>query len=243
MTVYPLDEGIYSVSKQKVFERLPGGGESEDFRGLRIGVRPFLVEMDEELILLDCGLGTCVGESPIIENLIKKEGFTLSDITMVLVSHLHKDHTDGLGEIVDGIFRSYFPNAKIYLQQRELDFALGQADHPSYNTPLIVALAAHQGIVFLNDDCGEITLGVSYMVSGGHTPYHQVFWLRENGETVFYPADELPQARYLHPHMALKTDFDGKRGMLLRQEWEKHLEQSPWFVLLYHDLEAAMIRL
>lgn len=49
-----------------------------------------------------------------------------------MVSHLHKDHIEGIGYFVNGSFVQNFPNAKIYIQEREIDFALEQINNPSY---------------------------------------------------------------------------------------------------------------
>jgi hypothetical protein len=69
----------------------------------------------------------------------------------------------------------------------------------------------------------------------------QVFWIKEGNETVFYGADNIPQQSYLKYHLAYKSDFDGKRAMNLRIKWEKEAVENHWKVLLYHDLEKAVL--
>ncbi|MGJ1242627.1 hypothetical protein [Sphingobacterium siyangense] len=82
-----------------------------------------------------------------------------------------------------------------------------------------------------------------YSVTGGHTPYHQVFWIKEDGETAFYGADNLPQMGYLNYQIAFKTDYDGKKAMEKRIIWKQRAQEEQWKILLYHDIENEIIRL
>ena len=33
----------------------------------------------------------------------------------------------------------------------------------------------------------------TYELVGGHSPYHHAFWIKENGETIFFGGDVAPQ--------------------------------------------------
>lgn len=143
--------------------------------------------------------------------------------------------------MTDEGFEATFPNAKMYIQRRELDFALENKGNPSFDFDVLEKLIALPNIIWMDEDQGQITNEVSYEVVGGHTPFMQVFWIRENGETVFYGADDLPQSSYLKYHVAYKSDFDGRKAMELRLKWEKEAAQDRWKILLYHDLDQAVI--
>jgi len=149
---------------------------------------------------------------------------------------LHKDHIGGIGYFENNSFKGNFPNASVYIQQRELDFAWTQQDSPSYDFELVEKLAALPNLVVLNDDNGKISDEIVYKVSGGHTPFHQEFWIKEKGQTVFYGADNLPTSSYLKYDIAYKTDYDGKRAMEERIVWKKQAKTEHWGILFYHDL-------
>jgi hypothetical protein len=89
-------------------------------------------------------------------------------------------------------FHCNFPEAAIYIQKRELDFALQQHGNPSYNHSLLQKLHLLPNIVWMNDDKGLISEEISFEVTGGHSPYHQSFLIRSGRETVFYGAENLP---------------------------------------------------
>jgi glyoxylase-like metal-dependent hydrolase (beta-lactamase superfamily II) len=239
MKIIPLKEGNYSVTKNKEFTEL---NEFLPATDLKMAINPFLVIVGEERILLDTGLGTIDTDGmPLIYRNLEKERVKPTAITKILLSHLHKDHIEGLGQMKNGKLISNFPEAEIFLQKRELAFALEQKDVPSYNPRLLEKLAELPNLIFMEDDEGMISNEISYQVTGGHSPFHQVFWIREQKQTAFYGADNLPQRGYLKLHIAYKSDYDGKKAMMLRQEWERKANKEHWAVLLYHDMKLPIL--
>ncbi len=237
MQVFVLKEGDFSVSKNKEFYGI------DDFPGgLRMAVQSFLVVTEEDVILLDSGFGlTSEDGKPMILNLLESHSFSADKVTKVLLSHFHKDHVNGLGRFENGEFIGNFPNAKIYFQQRELDWAFTQNGNPSFDFEILDAISSLPNLIDLDSDEGQITDEISYAVSGGHTPFHQEFWIRESEETIFYPADNLPQKSYIDFHIAYKSDFDGKKAAELRQIWKKQAEDEHWKILLFHDMKVPVL--
>ncbi|REC49973.1 MBL fold metallo-hydrolase [Chryseobacterium pennipullorum] len=238
MKIIPLKEGNFSASKTKDFTLLT----EENFNTVPGIKMPFLIITENDYILLDAGIGWENEDgNPVIEGILAKENIRPEQITKLLLSHLHKDHIEGAIRSTEDGFEAAFPNAEIYIQKRELDFALENMGNPSFDFNILEQLIQLPHIVWMNGDKGKITDEISYEVVGGHTPFMQVFWIRENEETVFYGADDLPQASYLKYHLAYKSDFDGKKAMKLRIEWEKEAIENRWKILLYHDLTKAVI--
>ncbi|WP_317043951.1 MBL fold metallo-hydrolase [Chryseobacterium sp. T16E-39] len=180
--------------------------------------------------------------NPVVFEILKKENVDPKQITKVLFSHLHKDHIEGALQQTENGFEATFPNAKLYIQRRELSFALQNKGNPSFDFEVLERLIQLPNIVWMDDDKGQLTNEISYEVVGGHTPFMQVFWITEGGETAFYGADDLPQEAYLHYHLAYKSDFDGRKAMELRQIWQKQAEENHWNILLYHDLKKTSVQ-
>ncbi|MFW0717699.1 MBL fold metallo-hydrolase [Pedobacter sp. N23S346] len=239
MSVIALKLGNYTVNKSKKFSLIDSSVAES---GAKVAIQPFLITTEKDLILLDAGINLNQGEVPPICQRLKDENVDPDQVTKVLISHLHKDHIDGIGYFSDRKFIESFPNATIYIQQRELDFALTQEGNPSYRIEMLEQLALLPNVVLLNDDEGNITDEISYEVSGGHTPHHQVFWIKENEETIFYGADNLPQRNYLKFQVAFKNDYEGRKALEARQKWEEEGRQQEWKVLLYHDMEKPIIK-
>ena len=238
MVVQAIKIGNFKVDKFKNFSYL----DASDEKVLKMGIQPFLVTTDTDSILFDVGLGFLENDETIILKRLKEHGIDPSKITKILLSHLHKDHTDGLGYFDGDVFVQNFPHAQIYIQKREMDFALSLEDSPSYNYSLLQAIFVAENVVWLQENTGYITPEINYLVTGGHSPFHQVFWVRSSSEIIFYGADNLPTRGYLKRHIAFKTDNDGHKAMEWRKSWEIQAKKENWKVLLYHDLKDPILQ-
>lgn len=240
MKIFPLKEGNFSVDKNKNFIYLE---DAENDKDLKIAIQPFLIETGDNLVLLDAGLGWLENGIPKIHSNIIKAGFQPENVKLILLSHLHKDHIDGLVNREKDNWELNFPDAEVYMQKREYDFALSKDGNSSFDLDVLKFIVENAHIVWMNSDEGNISPEISFEVTGGHTPFHQVFWIKENSETAFYGADNLPQMGYFKYQIAFKTDFDGVKAKQERIQWEKQAKEEQWKILLYHDLEFDIVEL
>ncbi len=101
MKIIPLSEGSFTIDKTKVF--VPFDTETDVLKDRSIGsllveVQPFVVITDNDVLLLDAGLGFSNPDGSLqIHQLMMDNGINPSEITKVLMSHLHKDHSGGVG--------------------------------------------------------------------------------------------------------------------------------------------------
>jgi len=96
-------------------------------------------------------------------------------------------------------------------------------------------------LVLLEGD-GVIDGYIRYELSGGHCPFHQVFWITENNETIFFGGDEAPQLHQMKSRFVAKYDYDGKKAMELRQKWWVEGKDEKWTFLFYHDVKTPFFR-
>jgi len=237
MTIYPILEGTYNVTKQKEFTYLLD--QNLPSEGINLNVCPFLIQTDSDLILIDCGFGALKDDKTYLIAKLNSYGFSETDISIILISHLHKDHITGLGQIKNGEFNCYFPNAKIYIQKNEMDYALKQ-DSFSYDVQFLSEIKDYKNIVYLNSNKGQINDAITYEIVGGHVPFQQVFWIEEDCEIAFFGADNLPQLNYLKYQAAFKNDVDGFKAMNDRIEWQEKAQLENWTILFYHGKKTFM---
>ncbi|MDB5251218.1 MAG: fold metallo-hydrolase [Flaviaesturariibacter sp.] len=242
MTIIPLSEGAFTIDKTKVF--VPFNEEDEVLNERPIGsllveIQPFLVITSRDVLLLDTGLGFGDegGELQLHRN-IKAAGYHPNQITKVLMSHLHKDHAGGVAFGSEKQWLS-FPNAMYYVQERELSFALAKGA-PSFVPEEIEALKGSPQVHLLTDDEGTIDGYITYRHTGGHSPHHQVFWIREDGQTLFFGGDDAPQLQQLKVRYKTKYDFDPEKAMQLRQQWWAEGRPAGWTFLFYHDIRKPV---
>jgi len=247
MKIFPLSEGSFTIDQTKEF--IPFNQDTDDLQkrttgSLLVEIQPFVVVTQNDIIVLDCGLGysNSKGILQIHQNLIDI-GIDPLQVTKVLLSHLHKDHAGGIGkrdEILDRSFLS-FPNAKYYVNKEELAFAM-KGNNASYLPDKLGALYHSDNVVLLDGE-GKIDDYITYELTGGHSPFHLVFWIEENGETIFFGADEAPQLRQMKSKFVAKYDFDGKKSMQFRMNWWEKGSSQHWTMLFYHDIQSPSVKL
>jgi glyoxylase-like metal-dependent hydrolase (beta-lactamase superfamily II) len=239
MKIIPLSEGSFTIDKTKLF--VPFDEQSDNLKdrpagSLLVEIQPFVVITSKDILLLDTGLGfEKKGTLQLHKNLMDA-GINPSEVTKVLLSHLHKDHAGAVGIEREGLGgRLSLPNAKYYVQRTELAFAF-EKGFPSFITEELVCLQNNEQVELLETE-GTIDGYINYKKTGAHSPHHQVFWIRENEETIFYGGDDAPQLQQMKHKFAAKYDYDGKKAMELRQQWWEQGEKEKWTFLFYHDVK------
>ena len=176
-----------------------------------------------------------------IHSNLKKNGIEPNNVTKVLLTHLHKDHAGGVSEEDKlGHYHISFPNATYYVQEKELSFAT-ETGFPSFMTDEITVLENNPKVVLQSGD-GDIDSYIHYHVTGAHSPYHQVYWIKEDHETIFFGADDAPQLQQMKNKFVAKYDYDGKKAMHLRQQWWHKGRDEGWTFLFYHDVKTPMFK-
>ncbi len=240
MEILPLSEGKFTIDQTKVF--VPFNSDTDVMKdrspgSLLVEIQPFLVITSTDKIILDTGLGfkNEQGQMQIHQNL-SAHGIRPEDITIVLLSHLHKDHAGGIADKAQQ--KLSFPNAVYYVAEKELEYAIEKGT-PSYHIEDFEILKANNKVKLLTGDKG--TFGdISYVVSGGHCPFHTVYWIKDGNEIVFFGGDVAPQLQQLKTRFSAKYDFDGKKSMELRSEWWQESETQHWKFLFYHDIKTPL---
>ena len=242
MKIYPLSEGSFTIDKTKVFVPFDDEEHEIDERSkgsLLVEVQPFLVVTSRDIILLDAGLGFSKNGSPQIYQNLEKIGFRPGQVTKVLMTHLHKDHAGGISEKAgSGSYVFSFPQAKYYVQKQEMDFAF-KTGFPSFIPEEIEMLKNNKQVEVLDGD-GNIDGYIRYQLTGGHSPFHQVFWIEEEGEIIFFGGDEAPQLGQMKRKVVAKYDFDGKKANDWRQKWWEQGSKENWTFLFYHDVKMPI---
>ncbi len=240
MKIIPLSEGSFTIDKSKLFVPFEEGLDDLQERpkgSLLVEVQPFLVITTEDVLLLDSGLGFEKDGVLQLHKNMMDHGINPSEVTKVLMTHLHKDHAGGVSMNRDGKQVLSFPNATYFIQKAELDFAL-EKGLPSYIPQELEVLKDHPQVKLL-DGNGVIDGYIKHEFTHAHSPFHQVFWIVDGGETVFFGGDDAPQLQQMKSKFVAKYDFDGKKCMELRQQWWEEGERSKWIFLFYHDIKHS----
>ena len=242
MKIVPLSEGSFTIDKTKLF--VPFDEDRDDLQqrpkgSLLVEIQPFLVITQKDILLLDCGLGFADKQNKMqIHENLAAAGYAPEDITKVVLSHLHKDHAGGVSLDRDHKQLS-FPKATYYLQEKELQTAF-EKGFPSYITEDLLALKNSGQVVLLQSDEGDIDSYIHYRVTKAHSPFHQVFWIKEGEKILFFGGDDAPQLQQMKHRFVARYDHNGKKAMELRRGWWEEGKKEGWSFLFYHDIKTPI---
>src|SRR5258708_1095919 len=152
----------------------------------------YLIQLDNKLILIDTGAGELLG--PKLDKLsdsLRAAGVQPEQITDILLTHIHPDHSAGL--TVGG--RRVFPNATVHVNKLELDYWTNKSLREKAPEPTktffkqadqTVTPYIKSGQVKTFD--GEVVLfpGLRTVAGYGHTPGQTYFVLESNGEKLVF---------------------------------------------------------
>lgn len=174
----------------------------------------FLIKAGPSVVLLDTGLGDSLSSfdtklydprgPSFINQSIAALGHKPEDVTHLIFTHLHTDHSNGafIGNPDQPDLR--FPNAQYFVQRDEWD----DATHPDDRTGAVyiqhrLKLLEQSGRLRLLDGDSGIIPGISVVKTGGHTRGHQGVRVTNGGERFFYYADIIPSRFHLKgPYVA-----------------------------------------
>jgi glyoxylase-like metal-dependent hydrolase (beta-lactamase superfamily II) len=244
MKIIPLSEGAFTIDKTKQF--IPFDKANDDLQqrtagSLLVEIQPFCIVIEKDIIIIDTGLGfsNADGTLQIHQNLLNN-GINPMEVTKVLLSHLHKDHSGGISKEDTILQQKFFnfPAAEYYVNKDELAFGFEKGT-PSYSPAEFDILANSDKVIFIEGD-GLIDNYIRFEVTGAHSPFHQVFWIEEDGQKVFFGGDVAPQLQQMKSRFIAKYDFDGKKCMELRQQWWQQAQRENWIFLFYHDIKTPV---
>jgi glyoxylase-like metal-dependent hydrolase (beta-lactamase superfamily II) len=244
MEIIPLSEGTFTVDKTKLF--VPFDEQQHELQkrpagSLLVEIQPFVVITSKDILLLDTGLGFEKNSVLQLHQNMADHKIDPGSVTKVLLTHLHKDHAGGISREAPGAREQQlsFPGAKYYLQERELNLAF-QKGVPSFISEELLSLKQSSQVVLLKEDKGAIDDYIFYEVTAAHSQFHQVFWIKEGNETIFFGGDDAPQLQQMKHRFVAKYDYDGKKAMRLRSKWWEQGQKEKWTFLFYHDVKNAV---
>jgi glyoxylase-like metal-dependent hydrolase (beta-lactamase superfamily II) len=193
---------------------------------VRTSVNAFLVNTGQQLILVDTGargFAPTVGQ---LQDNLKAAGYDASQVDLVLVTHLHGDHVNGL-VAPDG--KPAFPNAQVMVSAPEAAFWLddaAKAKAPEDAQPFFdMARAAATPILAAGhwktfEPNAEIAPGVK-AVATGHTPGHSSYLFESKGQKLLVLGDmiHVGSVQFARPEVAMAFDIDNKPAIASRKLW------------------------
>ena len=253
--LFRLDGGaMFGIVPRVLWERTD---PPDDKNRILLALRSLLIKTGEANILVDTGVGDkgdqkfrdiyMIDRNPPLKGALAAYGLTPQDIDIVINTHLHLDHAGGntcVGN--DGGIIPAFPRAKYVIQKGEW----GDATNPnertkgSYIANDFLPLEGLGVVDFVDGNEVEIIKGVSVIVAGGHTAFHQCVKVESEGEVALFLADLVPTASHLPLPYIMAYDLVPQDTLRAKKSLLKQVVEEDWLVIFQHDprVEAGYLR-
>ncbi|HLS60326.1 MAG TPA: MBL fold metallo-hydrolase [Virgibacillus sp.] len=206
---------------------------------------PILLQIDGKNILVDTGMGNGklsdkqirnfgVLEESFVESSLAELDLTVSDIDMIIMTHLHFDHACGLTKLENDTYVSIFKEVPIYTSAVEWN----EMRHPnirSTNTYWKMNWEPIKDQVKTFDDELEIINGLKLIHTGGHSEGHSILLFEDGEECFIHMADLMPTHGHQHKLWALAYDDYPVTSVHQKEYWMNYgYERNAWYTF-YHD--------
>jgi glyoxylase-like metal-dependent hydrolase (beta-lactamase superfamily II) len=209
---------------------------------LDASVNAYLIVPGSRLVLVDTGAGELYG--PTLNKLpasLAAAGYKPEQITDILITHIHTDHSGGL---MDGD-RQVFPNAVVHVDRREIDFWLSPANlqqaeegRKKYFREAAAKVKPYLDAGRVKAFNGDTQLfpGIRAIASPGHTPGHSFYALESKGEKIVFWGDimHVAEAQFPNPSITITFDVDSKAAAARRRRAYADAAKSGYLVAPAH---------
>src|SRR5690242_8945069 len=219
---FPMPEGfVKNVPKEQALAAAEAAYMPKGM--VTVPFNPQLINTGSKLVLIDCGNGvTNLGPSKgavgrTLQNLAAA-GVDAKNIDIVLMSHLHPDHTNGI-RAADGSMA--FPNAEIMVPAKDWEFWMSEDNAAkaqsnemmkNYFANVKKIYTGIESKVKRYDWDKEVAPGVTAIGTPGHTPGHTSFAVASGDQKILISADvtNIPEFFLRNPdwHVVFDTDAD-----------------------------------
>ncbi|CAH2214383.1 Metal-dependent hydrolase [Tepidibacter aestuarii] len=107
------------------------------FKDIELTIHPTILNDDKDLILVDCGYPYFEKQ---IQQAMKRLGFSISDITKIIITHHDHDHMGALKEIID-----HYSNIEVFCSADQAPYITGKKKS-------LRLIQAEKNHIFLNDE-------------------------------------------------------------------------------------------
>jgi glyoxylase-like metal-dependent hydrolase (beta-lactamase superfamily II) len=225
-TVTAISDGVLYSNHDVI---LLDKAESERLTGIPYGqpvpldVNCFLIRHRDGWMLSDAGSGHTMG--PTLGKLpanLRAAGVPPEDIKLILLTHLHPDHSLGL---VDEADQPVFPNAELIMHEREAAFWLDRVPQPTDSERVARGTKAQRRVTAPYRDRirritdGEVLPGITATLRPGHTPGHTNYLIQSGGQSLLLWGDivHLASVQMKRPEATLVFDVDPDIARASRQ--------------------------
>ena len=210
--------------------------------------RCLLVKTEDRIVLIDTGMGRkrdekyygykyIFGEDS-LEKGFKDLGIAFSDVTDIILTHLHDDHVGGCVTLnkTTSEYSLVFPNAKHWISKGQWDWAMNpnRREAGTYFKDNFVPLHDAGKVVFVENEAEHIP-GIFFKMVSGHTKDMIIPLVNFHGKTLAYMADFIPSTAHIPIPYIAAVDIVPLLSLEEKEAFLKEAAEKNIFMYFEHD--------
>ena len=242
-----LDGGaMFGIIPKPLWEKT---NPADEANRIKLATRNLLLVSEDKKILIDTGMGNKWSEKLIEIYKIEQDEFSLQtslaklslkpeDITDVLLTHLHFDHTGGSTEMIDGKLVPTFKNAKYFVSEKNFNWAINPSEREkgSYVKDNFLPLFENGVLYFFKDKLFDDE--IELIEVNGHTFGMQLIKISDSVNTILFCADLFPFTSHIPLPYVMSYDLqplvtvEEKKKILTKavdENWKLCFEHDPFY--------------
>jgi glyoxylase-like metal-dependent hydrolase (beta-lactamase superfamily II) len=255
MRLYTIDTGFFKLDGGAMFGVVPktlwnklNPADADNL--CTWAMRCLLIEEGDRLILVDNGIGDkqdakffghyhLHGDDS-LEGSLARHGFQPSDVTDVVLTHLHFDHCGGSVRRVGDRLEPAFPNARFWSNDRHWEWAVHPNDREkaSFLRENILPIRESGRLSMLpvaETGLSELTGNVGVRFAYGHTDAMMLPQVSYKGRTLVFMADLLPAAAHLPLPYVMAYDMFPLTTLKEKKAFLEEAVENDYVLFFEHD--------
>lgn len=255
-----IQSGLFALDGGAMFGIIPKPlwqktNPADEQNRIKLGAKCILLESESKKILVDTGVGGNWNEKFLqiydvqySNNHLIEELYNLNilpeQITDVILTHLHFDHTGGSVINQHGKLLPAFPNAKYHVQNEHFNWAVNpsERDKGSFIKERFMPLV-NEGILNTTDEL-QFDDEIEFIKVYGHTIGMQLLKISDSSQTLLYCADLVPTSSHVPIPYVMGYDIQPLNTVKEKQELFSKAVDEEWKLIFEHDplISAATIQ-
>ncbi len=224
---------------------------ADEMNRIKLATRNLLLVSDTKKILVDTGMGNKWTDKNKEIYAVDQESTSLikslatlnlkpENITDVILTHLHFDHTGGSTVNNNGKIEPAFPNATFYVQKQNYNWAINpsERDKGSYIKDNFVPLK-EAGVLMQIEGEKQFDDEIDFIIVNGHTFGQQLLKLSDSSNTFLFCCDLLPFTSHIPLPYVMGYDLQPLVTVEEKKNILKKALDNNWKLVFEHDPETA----
>lgn len=258
--IYILETGRFAMDAGSVFGTIPKVLWKDKVKTDRenrytLALRSILIIGHEKKILVETGIDQSINpklreiykvdkSEYSLQTALAEHNIGLNEITDVINTHLHFDHSGNNTISKDGKIMPKFPKARYHIQKEQFDWAKSPTDldGTSFNKDYFMPLMEN-GVLNIIDGEVELFDDIKLFITRGHSPGQQQILIQDKESPVFICGDLFPTHYHIKTPWITSFDLFPVEQLNEKKKFHNMVLKNNWKIIFPHDPDIKIAKL